>query len=183
MNNVKCATTTVQQPIFRPSCRGSGRISSTKLGRREQFLQPTISPIAANVEPNQRTESSRYGDCTNVADATMVSSAAEDGNSATNKDLRIAANNMVIDRQAETTTEPQMDAPCLESIWRHHLEDHRWPERAVKQCMLSWAISTRKEYNCHIKKLFVFCNKTNTLFPPTTSKKPLRNHVHCYVVH
>ena len=54
----------------------------------------------------------------------------------------------------------------MESLWRRHLKDLQWSDRAQTQCTLSWAPSTLQTYNRQLCKLQNFCAETKCQFPP-----------------
>ena len=132
-NDVKCTNYKVQQPILRSPNRSGGCLSTAELAPREQLLQSTISSVAQS--PSGDQGSARVRDCNSatLANATMVSSSPENGDSAACTNNYVSKSNPSFGRKTGTPPKQTLDTPSMESIWRERLARQNWSKRATDQ--------------------------------------------------
>ena len=54
---------------------------------------------------------------------------------------------------------------CLEDLWRARLHRLGWSSRATEQLLLHWSKATLEQYNRHVQKFQLFCEKTEVVYP------------------
>lgn len=161
--------TTLQQQVLRSQVGGRRRISATELEIGEQLCKPTIPADTRRNRSHQTTRSSSNGHNSGVARTGVVPRAKTVINRKPSGTSRVTSHNVDSRPDTRTFEKPQMATDGLESVWRHHLEELNWPERARSQCTMSWAPSTLRTYDRQLRKMKTFCLTNQIPFPPSDS--------------
>jgi len=171
--------TFLQQQIFRSTNRGSGCVSTDKLGVTQQLCESPFSTHSTSVTSHPKSKCEGNSDSPVVACPAVVSDAEKVDSGLTGASSSSTSDMSKNQRSARTSAEPEVAFVRLEDLWKDKLIKRQWSERPAAQIALSLAPSTLKLYNFYIHDFYLFCLNHHFSFP-TKDTVALSNFL-CYV--